>query len=459
MMYIPLNCAIIIQLYIDCGGNSNLVPKTMTQLYTALCRSLIRRYIKQKNLKYKSIPDVFKDLPSDILGPFTSLARIAFEKLKLNELVFSLPDEDNVDHMGFMNVSIEMYVDSGVHQSYNFLHPSIQLQEYLAAWHICQMGDKCKIRENFYLSFDLESKLDVLFEEDDSSDTLSIDSEEHDDMDHLGLFKKNFLQSVLVFMHGFLGSTLKENLLFYNKLCCGVCEWSSFHSRKDYFFNINNHKVVWQLIRYLFEAQSPQLCIEVLNNTELQVGISSPVDCHMFSYCYVNCNAQWHVCFTSSEYLQLLKRLVMHWNQKNNIWATIKSIAFKYPWHMEQLSVLQSISKTEYLSELHLKSCSMTSANCAILATAIHTCPNLKTLDISNSVIGAGGGVSLFAALCNLQVLESLHVTNCKLGLEDAKSLNHLLRTASILYKISIGDNVPFNLAMVLTHVGYPKTL
>ena len=87
----------------------------------------------------------------------------------------------------------------------------------------------------------------------------------------------------------------------------------------------------------------------------------------------------------------------------------------------------------------------MTSANCAILATAIHTCPNLKTLDISNNVIGAGGCVSLFAALCNLQVFESLHVTNCKLGLEDAKSLNHLLRTASILYKISIGDNVPFS--------------
>ena len=317
MMYIPLNCAIITQLYIDCGGNSNLSSKNYdSTLHCSLSKSDSKIH-KTKNLKYKSIPDVFMDLPPDILGPFTSLARIAFEKLKLNELVFSLPDEDNADHMGFMNVSIEMYIDSGVHQSYNFLHLSIQ--EYLAAWHICQTGDKCKIRENIYLNYDLESQLDVLFEEDDSSDTMSIDSEEHDDMDHLGIFKKSFLQNVLVFMHRFLGSTLKENLLFYNKLCCGVCEWSSFHSRKDYFFNINNHKVVWQLIRYLFEAQSPQLCIEVLNNTELQVGISSPVNCHMFSYCYANCNAQWHACFTSSEYLQLLKRLVMHWNQKNNI--------------------------------------------------------------------------------------------------------------------------------------------
>ena len=56
-------------------------------------------------------------------------------RLKLMIFVFSLPDNDDFDHMEFMNVFVEMYVQTGVHHSYNFLHLSIQ--EYLAAWHIC----------------------------------------------------------------------------------------------------------------------------------------------------------------------------------------------------------------------------------------------------------------------------------------------------------------------------------
>ena len=190
MMYIPLNCAIITQVYIDCGDDNRLVPKTMTQLYTALCRSLIRRYMKQKGFRNKRIPDNFKDLPSEVLDPFSCLARIAFEKLKHNELVFSLPDNDDFDHMGFMNVSVEMYVQTGVHHSYNFLHLSIQ--EYLAAWHICQMGDNCKIRETIYLEHDYMYQLNIFEEETENM--------EGDYDDKIGIFEISFLQNVLVFI-------------------------------------------------------------------------------------------------------------------------------------------------------------------------------------------------------------------------------------------------------------------
>ena len=413
MMYIPLNCAIITQVYINCRGDNHLVPKTMTQLYTALCRSLIRRYMKQKGFRNKRIPDNFKDLPPKVLDPFSCLARIAFEKLKHNELVFSLPDNDDFDHMGFMNASVEIYVQTGVHHSYNFLH--LNIQEYLAAWHICQMGDNCKIRETLYLEHGCMYQLNI-FEE----------HMEGDYDDKIVIFENSFLQNVLVFIYGFLGSTLKEDLRFYNELCQigGFCEWSDFNKHQ---FGFDTHKEVWQLIQCLFEAQSPQLCNEVLNDPkqELQVEITSPVNCHMFSYCYVNGNAQWHVRFISTEHLQLLDRCLTHWNQRN-IQGTIKSMAIKDQWHEEYLTMLETLPKMEYFSELYLNDCNLTSANCEKLVASIHTYPNLKVLDISDNVlICSGGCVSLFAVLCNLQKLEKLCVTNCNLGLEDANCLNH----------------------------------
>ena len=57
MMYIPLNCAIVAQIYKNCmcdggggGGEKKLILKTMTQLYTALCRSLLRRFLVENSL-------------------------------------------------------------------------------------------------------------------------------------------------------------------------------------------------------------------------------------------------------------------------------------------------------------------------------------------------------------------------------------------------------------------------
>ena len=423
MMYIPLNCAIITQVYIDHQGDSNFVPKTMTQLYTALSRSLIRRYMIQKGISHKCIPDNFKDLPSEVLGPFSQLASVAYKKLKLNELVFSLPDENGFDHMGFMNVSVEMYVDSGAHHSYNFLHLSIQ--EYLAAWHICQMGDKC----------------DTIYDEEYDASSMSTDSEgfsRHYDDNHNDCEQ---LKNVLVFIYGFLGSKLKNNLTFYNSLSIigGFHEWSYFDNLPDIDWRKD---VLNNLIQYLFEAYSPHLCSEILSDAEqeLQVEITSPVNCHMFSYCYVNSNTQWHVRFTSLELLQLLSRCLVD----KDIQGCMRSIAVKHQCVEEHLMILQTLPKMENLSELYLNDCGLSPASCVALAETIYTYPNLKSLDISSNKIGSGGCVPLFSALSNLQKLESLNIVNNELGIEDAESFNHLIKTVSTICKLSVGDHLHF---------------
>jgi len=140
MMYIPLVCAIVVQIYKEYGGARKLIPRTVTQLYTALCRSLLRRYLVENSLlnSDKRMPIDFKDLPQDVYEHLCTLSKLACDGILSETLVFyrhELPE--GFEHMGFMNECKELYVDRGMESSYNFLH--LSLQEYLTAWHISQL--------------------------------------------------------------------------------------------------------------------------------------------------------------------------------------------------------------------------------------------------------------------------------------------------------------------------------
>ena len=64
-MYIPLNCAIVVEVY-RLSGSTNPAPKTMTQLYTALVKTLLQRYIDSH--PESATPDT-TDWPSSYLVP------------------------------------------------------------------------------------------------------------------------------------------------------------------------------------------------------------------------------------------------------------------------------------------------------------------------------------------------------------------------------------------------------
>ena len=78
-MYIPLNCAIIAQVYSESQSSHHLaIPRTRTQLYKALTHSLLVRHMKMKegNRQYttmlpeglnKEEMDIFKNLLSTLI--------------------------------------------------------------------------------------------------------------------------------------------------------------------------------------------------------------------------------------------------------------------------------------------------------------------------------------------------------------------------------------------------------
>ena len=139
MMYIPLNCAIIAQVYYESQSSHHLaIPKTKTQLYKALTHSLLVRHMKMKKTVCEYTSTFPEDLDKENMKQFKKLAKFAFEtyhKGQLRKVNFYKGDiPKKLVHFGFMNESTELYAGKGVEQIFSFLH--LSLQEYLAAWHL-----------------------------------------------------------------------------------------------------------------------------------------------------------------------------------------------------------------------------------------------------------------------------------------------------------------------------------
>ena len=80
MMYIPLNCAIIAQVYSESQSSHHLaIPRTRTQLYKALAHSLLVRHMKMKegNREYTSM--LPEGLNKEDMEMFRVLAKFAFD--------------------------------------------------------------------------------------------------------------------------------------------------------------------------------------------------------------------------------------------------------------------------------------------------------------------------------------------------------------------------------------------
>ena len=132
MMYIPLNCAIVVDVYRHSKKENTIIPKTTTELYLSLTQSLLLRHTYPE---YENITLV--DLPLSIKSNFDQLTKLAYKGICLNQQQVIFTEEElscGLDTLGFMQSSMELYVDEGAKKSFNFLH--LTIQEFLAAYHI-----------------------------------------------------------------------------------------------------------------------------------------------------------------------------------------------------------------------------------------------------------------------------------------------------------------------------------
>ena len=276
MMYIPLNCAIIAQVYSESQSSHHLaIPKTRTQLYKALAHSLLVRRMKMKegNREYTSM--LPEGLNKEVMERFRVLAKFAFDSYHKGEskkvTFFNEDIPERLVHFGFMNESTEMYAGKGVEQTFSFLH--LSLQEYLAAWHIAH-----SYRIEFQVAYHGMAVR--------ASQPYRGSSRE----------EKDLLSSLKP-----LGESLVEPATFLAGITGWRCQSEDGRNHWEMYLShdtagVREHSV---LLRSLYEAQNPTILSHYFNansdRREIVItsrGSGTPYDCYALSYCLAHSSDQ-----------------------------------------------------------------------------------------------------------------------------------------------------------------------
>ena len=322
MMYIPLNCAIIAQVYYESQSSHHLtIPRTRTQLYKALTHSLLVRHmkIKESNCEYVSmLPEC---LNKGDIEKFRILAKFAFDtyhKGESRKVTFFREDiPEGLIHFGFMNESTEMYAGKGVEQTFSFLH--LSLQEYLAAWHLA---------DSYNIEFQVAYHR-LAVEPPSPSFTLRTRShykqktEEH----YNGGNKEG---KALISSLKQQRSSLVEPAVFLAGITGWRCQSEDDRNHWEIYLS---HDTIWKgkasvLLQSLYEAQNPTLLPRYFaakrggNRREISIGsfessaqklaIHTPYDCYALSYCLAHPSAQFSLSIriTRDDEVSLVETLV-----------------------------------------------------------------------------------------------------------------------------------------------------
>ena len=415
MMYVPLNSAIVTHVYESCKSSGTVVPKTMTQLYSSLIRTLLLRYLKDKEEYKDTCTNInsFKDLPQPVYDQFCEICKIAYTGIMSaeTELIFQdLPSD--FDPLGLMQTCPELYVDRGASVSYNFLH--LTVQEYLAAYHISQQSRDEQVtfmREQIY---DMEVVVRFLA-----------------GLTELGRDLWNVMRG------------------FASEDKCNVS--TKFLSTEGNFIKL-------EILHLLFESQNSSAITSVLGSdcvcfvcdSELQ-----PFDWYVLGYCIAHSSCDWKLElqeFRLESAELFLKALHLHQCQLSStgkikeVWLSLSYIKWEFYPAAVNLLVDSMPQLLVFHNLTHLGLRGHTSETCNLLSKHTDLLQNLECLDLSgNYTIGRGGAVNLITSLTNFSTIRELNLAYTGIGFEDCKALSELLATSKHIKVLSIGCSLDYD--------------
>ena len=399
MMYIPLNTAIVCELYKNVSGENKSVPMTMTKLYNDLILSIIVRFMDKNHINYDEIDDgniiqSVKTFPPYVQKYFIDLCSFAFEKLcsGSGNLVFnSIPDE--IEHMGFIKKAstIKTVPCRKVHHAYIFLH--LTLQEFLCAVHIAMQSGK--------------DQLDALKQ-----------------LNHI---QEDIFIVILRFVSGL---TCGFNTLSLNDILMilGISHSST-----------GCNSVV---LNCLYEAQNPELCMKMYHEHGKIVNFSpmtiTPFDYYALGYCIANTNCFWKLCCIGSQGIEMIALAL----QANSvIHGRISLIKLSYEGNkIFLLKKLPTVILHE-ITELNLSNCELNQKACDDLADTIPLLHSLQRLDIGDNPFEEGQATKLLCALGQLNHLGYLDLLHARLNFQDLQMLKTIVKPKSSLTCLVIGDS------------------
>ena len=400
MMYVPLNSAIVTHVYESCKSSGAVVPKTMTQLYSSLIRTLLLRYLKDKEEYKDTCTNInsFKDLPQPVSDQFCEICKIAHTGIMSAETELIFQDlRSDFDPLGLMQSCPELYVDRGASVSYNFLH--LTIQEYLAAYHISQQSRDEQVA---FMRELIESKM---------------------------------LEVVVRFLAGLseLGTELWDDV-------------------REFAFYDNSIRL--EILHWLFESQDAPAITRVLGSdcvcfNGFDCDGALPFDWYVLGYCIAHSSCDWKLELEDCE-LESAKLFLRALNLQRGQCQLSSTGKIKEMWlscgdepdpaivhllvdNMPQLSVFRN------LTHLSLIGCYLTSETCNFLSKHTDLLYHLDHLNLScNLTIGRGGAVNLITSLTTFSTIRDLHLRETDVGFEDCKALSELLASSKYIELLDI---------------------
>ena len=452
MMYIPLNSAVVVEVYRNSRKDDVIVPKTMTELYSSLVRSLLLRHLfdhpvhgKKRRWRVRS----FSDLPQDVYQQLCELGRIAYEGiLHDQQMIFSDLPED-FETLGLMQCAPELYVDEGAAVSHNFLH--LTVQEYLAAFHLSQQPVE---KQNKHFRKCEQAK-------------------EHKRQWSMPFYHKTPTEKQR--------EEVKQQRHFHMVLrfLCGISKFKEYSNEQLNTFLIESgdnsssgiRKVTFDILHWLFEAHDGKVIAKVLGSSDIQFDehfrTVTPFDCFVLSYCVSHSNCTWKIvlgwCHIGDEGVEMLVRGAVEEETHctggiSEINLGLNDITSEGVKHLLGFPK-QSINE---LKALNLGGNNLDSESCAVLAHLIPHVPHLKKLYLfDNPNIGQGRTVPLMKSLTTHNSLEELELGETGIGVEDCLALSELLSLSTSLKKLGIGENAlpPEAVELIISRLHHNTTL
>ena len=253
-MYIPLNSAIVVTVYQESQESGCALPSTLTELYTALVRTLLLRYLHGHPQYEPGIIQTFNDLPPAVYTKFSTVCKLAYDGIVKSDhvqLIFTGLLPSDFDSLGLMDSVTELYVTQGTVSSHNFLH--LTFQEYFAAVHISTLSQAEQI-------------------------------------EHFQRHNEGRLKVVLRFLAGLnqlsCFSEANVNLFLRRPQCSGSSPYSM----------PVDVAVSTELMNWMFEAQSIDVIALVMEKKTVEFSVSQsmlPLDYYGLGYCIAHSQYQW----------------------------------------------------------------------------------------------------------------------------------------------------------------------
>lgn len=350
VMYNPLHCGIVTELYIQYWQNEKkgFVPNTLTELYNALLVNLMRRHLE-------SDIETLEEVPAEVHHQLMQLAELAATGIEEEKYVF---DKIPCDTLGLMQ-SIKQIHDIRPNRSTLYAFNHLTLQEYLAALYWSQLPSQ--EFGQLLQQLDLHSVKEYLC-------------------------SRKYLKEILIHWPVVLfliGLKKLDSIPFLHK----IFSWydSAIH---PFMLGFKFGPAICHL---LFESQSPEMVSTVFSAGERfspdPAKMATPLDWFTTGYCisYSHTLAFWNVTYSDSQYrhipqyLQMLSAGLRYTSATTEVSITMSVTIYQSL--LECLRVFPSAICTLAITELWLYSEHLLGGDAICVLQRISVfCPWLQTL-------------------------------------------------------------------------------